>query len=239
MSSKALSVSLAGYMLASSSPVVASELEESHRISASLNADWVSTYIWRGQNLGGISIQPGLGVEYRGFSLSAWGSSGFDKEDVKEVDVTLAWGGKGFQVGMTDYWFDNGPGYFHYASHRTAHVFEAHVGYDFGPVVFGWYTNIAGNDGAGHKGDRAYSSYIELSAPFMLGGLAWNAELGASPWKTSFYSTTGFSVVNIGLSVAKEFNPAKSCVLKLYAKGICNPRNEKGYLVAGVSFTTL
>ena len=41
------------------------------KVEASVGADFVSGYIWRGQDLGGVSIQPTLSVSYKGFSLSA------------------------------------------------------------------------------------------------------------------------------------------------------------------------
>ena len=40
------------------------------KVEASVGADLVSGYIWRGQDLGGVSIQPTLSVSYKGFSLS-------------------------------------------------------------------------------------------------------------------------------------------------------------------------
>lgn len=60
------------------------------KVEASAGADLVSGYIWRGQDLGGVSIQPTLSVSYKGFSLSAWGTAGIEKEDTKEIDLTLA-----------------------------------------------------------------------------------------------------------------------------------------------------
>ena len=54
-------------------------------------------------------------------------------------------------------------------AYSTAHVFEAQVGYDFGPLAVNWYTNFAGADGVKENGKRAYSSYLALSAPFKLG----------------------------------------------------------------------
>ncbi len=41
------------------------------KIEATIGADLVSQYIWRGQNLGDFSLQPTLGVGYKGISLSA------------------------------------------------------------------------------------------------------------------------------------------------------------------------
>ena len=50
------------------------------KVEASVGAD--SGYIWRGQDLGNVSIQPSASVSYKGFSLSGWGSVGIDKDDI-------------------------------------------------------------------------------------------------------------------------------------------------------------
>lgn len=141
------------------------------KVEASAGADLVSGYIWRGQDLGGVSIQPTLSVSYKGFSLSAWGTAGIEKEDTKEIDLTLGYATGGFSISVTDYWFNGGPGYFHYGSHNTNHTFEAQIGYDFGPLALNWYTNFAGTDGVNNGGNRAYSSYISATVPFTLAGL--------------------------------------------------------------------
>ena len=54
-----------------------------NKVEADIGADLVSGYIWRGQDLGNVSIQPSASVSYKGFSLSGWGSVGLDKEDTK------------------------------------------------------------------------------------------------------------------------------------------------------------
>ena len=58
------------------------------KVEASVGADFVSNYIWRGTDCGGVSIQPSMGVSYKGLSLTAWGSVGIDKEDAREIDLT-------------------------------------------------------------------------------------------------------------------------------------------------------
>ena len=160
------------------------------KVEASVGADLVSGYIWRGQDLGGVSIQPSLSVAYKGFSLGAWGSAGIESADTKELDLTLGYCTGGFSISVTDYWFNGGPGYFHYGTHHTSHVFEAQIGYDFGPLAVNWYTNFAGDDGVNKDGDRAYSSYISLAAPFKLAGLDWTAEIGATPCANDFYNVS-------------------------------------------------
>lgn len=206
------------------------------QVETSIGADFVNQYYWRGQDLGDVSVQPGVGIAYKGFSLSAWGSVGLsDKDDTKEFDLTAAYSIGGFNIGVTDYWF-NSPNekYFEYASHKTSHVFEANVGYDFGPVAFQWYTNFAGNDGVNKDGDRAYSSYCELSAPFKLGGCDWSATVGAVPYKTSFYSkANGFAVTNIALKATKDIQVTKSFAVPVFAQVAANPSTQKAYLVFG------
>ena len=160
------------------------------KIETDISADLVSGYIWRGQDLGNISIQPTLSLSYKGFSLSAWGTVGFEGKDTKELDLTLGYTTGGFSISVTDYWFDGGPGYFHYGSNHTNHTFEAQMGYDFGPLAINWYTNFAGYDGINKNGDRAYASYVSIAAPFKLGGLDWTAEIGATPWANDFYNAS-------------------------------------------------
>lgn len=217
------------------------------KVEASVGADLVSGYIWRGQDLGNVSIQPSLGVSYKGLSLSAWGSVGISKEDTKELDLTLGYTTGKFSISVTDYWFTSNASpasYFKYGAHSTTHVFEAQAGYDFGPLAFNWYTNFAGADGVKENGDRAYSSYILLSAPFQLGGLSWTAEVGAVPWETSFYNcladeqwgTTGFAVTDVSLSATKDIKVTESFTLPVFAKLTVNPCTEKTYLTFGMSF---
>ena len=208
------------------------------KVEASVGLDIVSGYLWRGQDLGNVSIQPSAGVSYKGFSLSAWGSVGLDKEDDKELDLTLGYGIGGFSVSVTDYWFNSGAGYFHYGAHNTAHVFEAQVGYDFGPVAVNWFTNFAGDDGLNKSGKRAYSSYISVAAPFRLGGIDWTAEVGATPWATTFYNdgANGFEVCDVTLKASKELKITDKFSLPVFAQLTWNPATEGAYFAAGLSF---
>ena len=207
------------------------------KVEASVGADLVSGYIWRGQDLGDVSIQPTVSIGYKGFSLTAWGSIGFTQEDTKEVDLTLGYTTKGFSASITDYWFNGGAGYFHYKSGNTTHVFEAQVGYDFQFIAINWYTNFAGNDGTTQNGKRAYSSYLKLAAPFRLGSLEWVAEIGATPWATSFYNngTDGFEFTDISIRASKEIGITEKYALPLFAQITWNPGTEGAYFVFGLS----
>ncbi len=142
----------------------------------------------------------------------------------------------GFHIGVTDYWF-NSPNekYFAYKAHETSHVFEANVGYDFGPLALNWYTNFAGNDGVNKDGDRAYSSYLEATAPFKLGGCDWEASVGAVPFATSFYGeANGFAVTHVGVKATKDIEDLQIPSLFLSSlRWQLTLVREKAYLVVG------
>ena len=206
------------------------------KVEGTIATDVVNQYIWRGQDLGDVSVQPTLGVAYKGVSLSAWGNVGLsDKDDTKEFDLTLAYTTGGFHIGVTDYWFSSpNDKYFEYAAHKTSHVFEGNIGYDFGPVALNWYTNFAGNDGLNKSGDRAYSSYVEATAPFKLASLDWTATVGAVPYATSFYSrANGFAVTNLGLKASKDIVITKSFSVPVFAGITANPSSQKAYFICG------
>ncbi len=199
-----------------------------------MGIDFVNQYIWRGQDLGNVSLQPTLGVEWKGLSFSTWGSVGFTKDDTKELDFTLAYSKKGFNVGVTDYWFSQGN-YFQYKAHKTTHIWEANVGYDFGFLSVQWFTNFAGNDGT-HNDKRAYSSYFELKAPFHFLTIDWEATFGAVPYATTSYNANGFCVTNVGLRATKDFLIKQKYHLPVFVGLTANPRNEKVYILCGAGF---
>ena len=207
-------------------------------VETTVAADVVSQYIWRGQDLGSAAIQPTLGVGYKGLSLTAWGSYGLvNPSDTKEFDLTLAYSAGGFNIGITDYWFNAGldpeARYFKYDAHGTNHVFEANIGYDFGFASLQWFTNFAGNDGVNKDGKRAYSSYLEATVPFKLATVDWTATAGAVPFATDFYGTTGFAVTNLSLKATKDIKVTDSFSIPVFGQVAANPCAQKAYLVFG------
>lgn len=213
------------------------------KVEARVGADVVSNYIWRGQDLGAAAVQPSMKISYKGLNLDAWGSCGIvNRDDTKELDLTLAYSIGGFTIGVTDYFCvageENCPTrYFLYDAHETAHVFEVNVGYDFDVLSFNWYTNFAGDDGVTRSGKRAYSSYFELGVPFKLGGLDWNFTAGAVPFVSDFYAdANGFAVTNMALSASKEINITPTFSVPLFGTISANPSTQNIYFTAGVTF---
>ncbi len=227
---------LAGMLLFGATATEAQEKD----FETTVATDVVSQYIWRGQDCGNVSLQPTLGVGYKGISLTAWGSVGLtDPSDTKEFDLTLSYSIGGLNVGITDYWFNAGLDpqnrYFKYDAHGTNHLFEANIGYDFGPVSLQWYTNFAGNDGVNGNGKRAYSSYMEAVVPFKLSAVEWSAVVGVVPYATTSYGTTGFAVTNLALKATKEIRVTDSFSVPVFAQVAANPCSQKAYLVLGLT----
>ena len=211
-----------------------------NEIETTIGSDIVSQYIWRGQDLGSVSLQPTLSISYKGLSLSGWGSVGLSEPaDTKEFDLTLAYTIGGLNIGVTDYWFNAGLDpqnrYFKYDAHGTNHVFEANIGYDFGLASVQWYTNFAGNDGVNTDGKRAYSSYAEVAVPFKLATVDLTATAGAVPFATTSYGTTGFAVTNISLRATKDIRVTDSFSIPVFAQVATNPCAQKAYLVFGLT----
>lgn len=218
------------------------------KVEASVGADVVSSYIWRGQNLGDAAIQPSVSLGYKGFELEAWGSYGImSSTDPKEVDLALSYTVGGFSIGVTDYFIseDGKTGkYFLYDAHKTLHTFEANLSYDFGKFAINWNTNFAGADGVRSNGKRAYASYVEVSAPFRLGGLEWMAAVGATPYNSGgFYNdidgegnTTGFAVQNVSVKASKDLKITPSFTLPVFGQLTANPSTQRMYFTFGLSF---
>lgn len=202
-----------------------------------VNADFVSSYMWRGMKCGNAAVQPTLGVTLGGFTFSAWGSTEFRNEN-NEIDLTLEYEFKGLTVNITNYFeqseeepFD----YFNYAAHSSGHTFELGAGYTISekfPLTASWYTVFAGNDYR-ENGKRAWSSYCEFSYPFSLKGFDLAVEAGFTPWKGEYADK--FNVNNIALSISREIHVTNRFSFPITGKLGFNPYESTAYFVIGFS----
>lgn len=202
-----------------------------------VNADFISHYVWRGKDLGHVSVQPALGVKWRGLSVLAGGNAGVTQaEDPQEIDVTASYTIGGLSFGVVDYWSDAPDSrYFYYNSHGTSHTFEGFVAYDFGVLSASWQTAFAGIDGENNSGKRAYSSYVELQAPFNWASFQWTATLGIVPFATTSYETDGFAVTHVRLKAAKSVEITDHFSLPVFGEFVANPCTGKAWLVFGLT----
>ncbi len=216
--------------------------QNENEVSTSLKADVVSSYIWRGLQLAHASVQPEMSVGWNGLSLSAWGNVGLTnhEDDVREIDLTLSYETGGFSVGVCDYWTDEyDERYFYYRKENTGHAFEGFLGYDFGPVAVAWQTIFAGQDYQEEDGKRAYSSYLQVSAPFRWVACDWEATAGLVPWASDYYGTTGFSVSYVSLRATKDISIADKFTLPLFGQLVANPGSQHFYFVFGLTLNVL
>lgn len=174
-------------------------------ITFEVGADLVSSYLWRGQNLGGISIQPSATFGWKGLYLSGWANIGSDNwtfENLNpELDVTIGYDNFGLQVDLTHLYYFNNEAYFQKGGFKvvpddttSTSTMEAHIGFRFGdlvekvPLRVDWYTTIFGNDYNPITQKRAWSTYIEVGYDFNLPlGLVLGASVGITPW-LGYYS---------------------------------------------------
>ena len=159
------------------------------KVTATASADLVTRYMWRGIDMAGVSIQPELNLAWQGLSLDIEGSNPLEKDGgVQDLNVTLGYSLYGFNIGVTDYWtadVDPRNRYFYYGGETECpHQLEANIGYTCKYGSLQAYTMVYGNDFK-IDGNRAYSTYIELSVPFKLGGLDWDVRAGVTPFESA------------------------------------------------------
>ena len=86
MKTKIIIASILGAAMTFSSAASAQE-----KVTVNGNIDLVNNYVWRGMDQNsGFSVQPTLGLSYKGLSLSAWGSQSLTNNadrDVQELDI--------------------------------------------------------------------------------------------------------------------------------------------------------
>jgi len=169
---------------------------------ATVSADLVSRYMWRGVDQAGVSFQPALNLSWQGLSLNVAGSTPLEKDGgVQDIDITLGYSLFGVNIGVIDYWtanVDPRNRYFYYGGEMECpHQLEANIGYTCKYGSLQAYTMFYGND---YKidGSRAYSTYIELSVPFRLGGLDWDVRAGVTPMESAGTTYTEQVVTETG-----------------------------------------
>ena len=199
-------------------------------ITFEVGADVVSSYLWRGYNLGGISIQPSATFGWKGLYVCGWANIGADNwtfEDLNpELDITIGYDNFGVQVDLTHLHYFNNEAYFPKGGFKvipddttSTSTMEAHIGFHLGdlvekvPLRLDWYTTIFGNDYNPITQKRAWSTYIEVGYDFNLPlGLVLGASVGITPW-LGYYSNyqevwknaQTVAINNVNLRLERDF----------------------------------
>lgn len=190
----------------------------------STGVDLYSSYVWRGVQFGGPSIQPTVEFSKGGFAVGAWGSADF--AGYMEMDLYMSYGFDfGLSVGLTDYYYP-GLEYFDFSEETGAHGLEVNLGYEVGSF------SLAGNymlNKAGGAATAGGDKYFELGYAFK----SVNVFAGAGDgWHTP---DGKFGIVNVGLGTSKEIKLTDSFSLPLSGSVILNPTTEQFFIVVGIS----
>lgn len=225
------------------------------KVTVNGHVDLVNNYVWRGMDQNaGFSVQPALGLSYKGLSLSAWGSQSITnsaERDVQELDISVGYTlpigadktNGGLTVTLTDYWWGglHRP-YGYYAKGPSdnpidgGHHLEATCACNFGshfPLTIAWSTWVAGADLHTHSGKRCYSTYInaayDISCP---AGVTLTPSVGFTPWEGYYHPWA--AVTDISLRAAKSIDISDKIAMPLFVQAIAAPTDDHVYLVAGV-----
>ena len=203
------------------------------KFEVSLGAEVVSKYVWRGfDQASGTSVQPSLGLAYKGISLSAWGSTSVTDLEPKELDLTLAYSIGGFGIAVTDYWWSGESG--KYGHYKESHYFEGALSYNFGdkvPLTLSAAMMFAGAD-KNPDGDQNFSAYFNAAYD-----IACPSEVTLTPSKSYMYTgekISGFT--DISLKAAKEVKVTDSFSIPIFVQFTVSPVMDKTYLIFGMSF---
>lgn len=202
-------------------------------ISLEVGADVVSGYLWRGYNVGGLSIQPSVTFGWNGLYLCGWANIGAYswrfEELSPELDITIGYDNYGVALDLTHLYYFGGDKYFKgldNPQNLSASTMELHAGFHLGdlvekvPLSIDWYTTMLGYDPiVDSEGNvkRAYSTYIQLGYDIYLPlDIVLGLKVGFTPWKGLYSNyedvwtngrTVGFN--NLHLRAEREFELGK------------------------------
>ena len=210
-------------------------LKAQDKFKVSGNIDAVSDYVWRGMDQeSGASLQPSLDFSFKGFNLSFWGSGSIAELEPQEFDITLGYSIKGFEISVTDYWW-NGKNAA-YGNYKNAHYFEGTLNYYFGekcPLTLSWSTMFAGGD-KDEEGNRYYSSFFSASYDIYLPKeIILTPTIGINPYKSQWNEK--FNLIEISLKAAKDIKITEHFSIPLFIQATVSPACDHTYLVAGFS----
>lgn len=203
--------------------------------SVSLNADFVSRYVWRGLLFSpSPNIQPYATFTCNNFSIGAWGSYGL-AENYAEVDLFMSYQLKKFTFTVSDYYApadETDPSsykYFEFGSKKTQHAVEGSVLYS---VNDHWSATLStffyGND-RDSVGDNFYSTYLELAYAFSLNENNFSVFMGGTTGE-GYYAEEA-AVVNAGISFSRNLELTDKFSIPLTGSLIFNPKADHVFFV--------
>lgn len=212
-----------------------------------LTADLTNIYIWRGQRLAGVSIQPVMGIKWKGLNFFLWGNAQLSPQESPEkyeIDILLKYQlTPRLNIALKDVYTNaRGKGIFTYGKiGHASHGVEVVLNYDWKYFTTEWTTTVFGHDGLNHKGERSYSSYFLATVPFRISHVNFAGIVGVVPYYTSRYddNSAGFHVNMLSLKASYDILLSKNSgyTLPVYSQFMVNPSNRQAYFQVGCKFT--
>ncbi len=174
--------------------------------SASIGADVVSRYVWRGTDFGeSMSVQPALTFGFGGLEVGAWGSYSISEPGAgaNENDLWAAYtfplpNGASFSLGVTDYYFPSpgADGFFV----TEGHMLELSASFT-APESF----PVSLYAGRMSRNDPDNSLYLEASVPVSaFEEVDVSLTAGMVAGESEFYGTEGTAFVNLGVTASRD-----------------------------------
>lgn len=203
-----------------------------------LGADFMSRYVWRGQDFGeSFSVQPSLEYTAGPLSVGTWASYSIaaDGALANEHDLYVGLSFGPVAVGVIDYYFPAGaPGYLNASVtspdffDEDAHTLEPYASLT-GPETF----PISLYGAINATNDPNNSIYLEASYPFSVQEVDLGVTVGMAPAEGIYADE--LAVVNMALSASKTIPLTDDLALPVGVSYIINPYDERTFLVFGVS----
>ena len=211
-----------------------------------LTTDLTNIYLWRGQRLAGISIQPVMGLKWKNLNFYLWGNVQLNPEqnpEKYEIDFLLKYQlTPRLNVALKDvYTNTRGKGIFTYGKIGDAsHGVEVVLNYNWKYFTTEWTTTVIGHDGLNHKGERSYSSYLLTSVPFRIAHVDFAGIVGLVPYYSSRYDDNSsgfhFNMLSLKASYDVALSQRTGAKLPVYSQFMVNPSNRRAYFQVGCKF---
>ncbi len=184
----------------------------------------VNQNVWRGCYQAGASLQPEAVVSFKNWEFSVWGTTDF-KATEKEIDLTLRYRLKNFNISVTDYWFGESN-----APYGKGHLPEAGLGYNFAavPLSLSFASVVYGDN-------KQFSPYAEIVFSPAWKELQLEFAAGATPWGNVMLDTEYFAVTRLAAGIRKVLNPSGTPPLEFYTSLTYNPEKDTAFWIAGIS----
>ena len=186
---------------------------------------------------GNASVQPSLGLNWKGLTVYAWGSTEF-REKNNEIDLSLEYEYKNLTLYANNYFTQTEEEpfkYFNYSSHSTGHTFEVGAGYMLSekvPIVSKLVHYLCRKRLPG-KRETCLVQLLRVELPVQREGCKYE-------YRSRFHSLGKYVLrqiqcSNIGLSATKDIKITSNFSLPIFGKLIANPYEEQLYFVVGIT----